>query len=77
MNRRYSEKYQHARGTLPVGLRPEFDKLVEHYRYAATKHYGQPYVSYVVLAELIFLGWRDVEEDITPELLAHQEQQGS
>ena len=76
MNQTYGEKYRHVRGTLPIGLRPEFDKLVEHYKYAAIKCVGRPYVSYAVLAELILLGWRDVE-DITPALLAHQEQQES
>ena len=61
----YSEKHDIARKRLPEDLRLEFDKLVEHYSYAAVKHHGRPWVSYDVLAELIRLGWRDTEPQRT------------
>lgn len=58
-----SEKHEEARESVPKDLRDVFDELVEHYRFAATKHHGKPYISYVVLAELVELGWRYVERD--------------
>lgn len=58
MNEVRSEKYELARKTLPDELKPEFDKLVEYYRFAAAKHHGSPFVSYIVLAELVNSGWR-------------------
>lgn len=56
-----SEKHEYARNTLPERLKPAFDELVEHYKFAATRFHGRPYISYIVLAELIRLGWRCVE----------------
>ena len=57
---------------MPDDLKPIFDDLVTDYRFAATKHHGSPFVSYVVLAEMVKLGWRlgaeqirDVVEDIS------------
>jgi hypothetical protein len=60
MNDLRSEKHEHARNTVPEGLRPVFDEFVEHYKFAATQFHGRPYISYVVLAELVRLGWRCV-----------------
>jgi len=45
----YGEKYEAARQSLPTDLREEFDKLVEHYKYADTITYGHPWVAYKVL----------------------------
>lgn len=53
-----SEKHETARNTLPDELKPVFDDLVDDYRFAATKHHGSPFVSYVVLAEMVRMGWR-------------------
>jgi hypothetical protein len=39
-------------------LKSVFDDLVADYRFAATKHHGSPFVSYIVLAEMVRLGWR-------------------
>lgn len=51
-----SEKHEQARDSLPDKLKPVFDNFVTDYRLAATKHHGSPFVSYVVLAEMIRLG---------------------
>ncbi|NLS93180.1 MAG: hypothetical protein GXX96_13570 [Planctomycetaceae bacterium] len=53
-----SEKHEAARNTLPDELKPVFDDFVGDYKFAATKHHGSPYVSYIVLAEMVRLGWR-------------------
>ena len=53
-----SEKELQARDSLPEDLRPIFDDFVTDYKFAATKHHGRPYVSYIVLAEMVRLGWR-------------------
>lgn len=57
-----SEKHEQARESLPEELRDVFDGFVVDYRFAATKHHGAPYISYVVVAEMVRLGWRMVEE---------------
>jgi len=53
-----SEKYEQARSTLPETLRPIFDDFVADYKYHATSRHGAPYVSYIVLADMIRAGWR-------------------
>lgn len=53
-----SEKHESARNSLPDELRPVFDAFVEDYKFAASKHHGSPFVSYVVLAEMVKAGWR-------------------
>lgn len=50
--------YAKARDALPANLQPEYDSLVVWYRYLATLHNGQPFVSYKILADLIRSGWR-------------------
>jgi hypothetical protein len=47
-----------VRETLPNELKSVFDQLVEDYRFLALKHHGSPFASYVVLAELVKIGWR-------------------
>ncbi len=61
MSTQRSEKHDQARNSLPDELKPIFDDLVADYRFVATKHHGAPYVSYVVLAEMVQAGWRLVE----------------
>ena len=58
MERKISEKELEARNSLPEDLKPVFDEFVADYRYAATLRYGKPYVSYIVLADMIKAGWR-------------------
>ena len=53
-----SEKHESARNSLPDDLKPVFDGLIADYRFGATKHHGSPYVSYVVLADLVRTGRR-------------------
>lgn len=61
MTEQRSEKCEQARNSLPNDLKPVFDELVAEYRFAALKHHGSPYVSYVVLADIVRSGWRHVE----------------
>jgi len=53
-----SEKCERARMTLPEELRSVFDQFVEDYKFAGTIHHGSPFVSYVILAEMVRAGWR-------------------
>ncbi len=62
-----SEKHELARSRVPDELKDVFDEFVEHYKFAATKHHGSPFVSYVVLAEMVKLGWRCVDEALESE----------
>ena len=59
-----SQKNEQARSSLPDGLKPVFDDFVTDYKFAATKHHGSPFVSYVVLAEMVRLGWRLTAEPL-------------
>ena len=58
MEHKRSEKELEARNSLPEELRPVFDEFVADYRYAATGRYGKPYISYIVLADMVRAGWR-------------------
>lgn len=66
-----SEKHEIARSSLPESLRPVFDDFVGDYKFAATKHHGSPFVSYIVLAEMVRAGWRlaaePVRDDVIPQ----------
>lgn len=57
-----SAKFIEARNSLPEKMKPTFDDFVADYRYAASVRHGQPYVSYIVLADMIRAGWRRTEE---------------
>jgi hypothetical protein len=61
---RRSEKYEQARSSLPEDLRPVFDAFVEDYKFAGTIHHGAPFVSYIILAEMVTAGWRPSGEPI-------------
>jgi hypothetical protein len=58
-------KHEEARNSLPPELVPVFDDLVADYRFYATKRHGAPYVSYMVLADMVRAGWR-LSADQTP-----------
>jgi hypothetical protein len=62
MNYKMTAKHLEARQLLPNDLKKQFDVLVEDYRNHATHRHGAPYVSYVVLADLIMSGWRRIEK---------------
>ena len=53
-----SSKYLEALNTLNDELKPIFEEFVSDYIYAATARYGKPYVSYIVLADMVRAGWR-------------------
>lgn len=53
-----SEKHEEARSSLPPELVTVFDDMVNDYKFFAAKCHGSPFVSYVVLAELVRAGWR-------------------
>ena len=64
MDTQRSEKHEQARNSLPEELRSIFDDFVDDYRFAATKVHGSPFVSYMVLAEMVRAGWRLAAEPI-------------
>ena len=53
-----SEKHEQARNSLSEELRSVFDDFVADYKFAGIKHYGSPFVSYIILAEMVRAGWR-------------------
>jgi len=57
-----SPKQEEARNTLPEELKPIFDEFVADYKYHASLRHGAPYVSYIVLADMVRAGWRNVSE---------------
>ena len=58
MSETRSEKHELARNSLPDDLKPVFDDFVTDYKFAGTKHHGSPFVSYIILAEMVRMGWR-------------------
>jgi hypothetical protein len=58
MEQQQSFKQIEARNSLPDDLKPIFDEFVSDYIYSATLRYGRPYVSYIVLADMVKAGWR-------------------
>jgi hypothetical protein len=56
-----NSKRDDTRAGLADDLCPVFDQLANDYRFAAIKHHGTPFVSYVALAELARMGWQGVE----------------
>ena len=57
MNYMNSEKCKEAKENLSEDLRDINDEFVADYRYAATLRHGKPYVSYIVLADIVKAGW--------------------
>ena len=62
MSENRTPKHEEARNSLPDELKPIFDQLVAEYKFAAAMRHGAPYVSYIVLADLIKAGWRPSAE---------------
>lgn len=62
-----SQKHEEARNTLPDDLKPVFDEMVEDYKFATFTRYGSGYVAYIVLADLIRVGWRHVADPLTDQ----------
>lgn len=57
-----SDKMDVARRSLPPELTPVFEEFVADYKFCATRRHGAPYVSYIVLADMVRAGWRRVAE---------------
>ena len=57
-----SERFIEARDGLTDDLKPIYEEFVSNYIYAATLRYGRPYVSYIVLADMVRAGWRPTAE---------------
>lgn len=57
-NEKRSKKHDDARNALPPDLQSPFDELVADYKFAAFRHHRRPFVSYLVLADLVREGWR-------------------
>ena len=55
-----TNKREQARNTLPDDLWPVFEELVEDYKFATLTRCGRGYVAYMVLADLVKVGWRHV-----------------
>ena len=62
MEHTQSEKFIEAKNSLSDELKPIYEEFVSDYRYAATLRYGKPYVSYIVLADMVRAGWRPAAE---------------
>ena len=56
-----TDTYIKAEQSLPPELHPLLEQLVSEYRFASFKHHGQPFASPMVIAELIRMGWRNVD----------------
>lgn len=68
-----SEKYEQARAMLPEELWAVFDEFVADYKFAGTIHHGSPFVSYIILAEMVKAGWRPSGEPIGQWITASEE----
>jgi hypothetical protein len=55
-----SKKHEDARTALTTELQSVFDDLVADYQFFGRKHYDTPFVSYLILADLVRQGWRCV-----------------
>lgn len=62
-----TEKHQAARDVLSVELQDVFDDFVNDYKFFGTKHYGSPFISYIILAEMVKAGWRPSAEPLKDE----------
>jgi len=58
MGEKVTAKQKEARDSLPEELRPLYDELVADYKFATFKRHGRGYVAYMVLADLVRVGWR-------------------
>jgi hypothetical protein len=67
-----SENHELARNSLPEELRPIFDDFVADDKFAGTKHQGAPFVSHVMLAEMVRAGWRLAADPIRDSAASDQ-----
>lgn len=64
--RKLTAKHEEARSSLPAELQPIFDEFVADYKFHAMTRHGAPYVSYIVLADMVRSGWRRMDESKAP-----------
>jgi hypothetical protein len=67
MSQTRTPKHEEAHNSLPDELKPIFDDFVADYKFHATKRHGAPYVSYIVLADMVRAGWRLAAEPTKAE----------
>jgi hypothetical protein len=67
MEAQRTRKEEEARNSLPDDLRPIFDDFVADYKFHGTKRHGKPYVSYIVLADMVRAGWRLAAEPLSKD----------
>jgi hypothetical protein len=67
MNEKRTEKHEQARNSLPDDLKPIFDRFVNDYKFHGMTRYGSPFVSYIILADMIREGWRLTAQPIAAE----------
>jgi len=58
MDNPLTAKHQEAIDSLPEDLRSVFDEFVTQYKYSASMRHGSPFVSYIVLSDMVKAGWR-------------------
>lgn len=76
MTEKRTPKHEEAQNSLPDELKPVFDEFVADYKYAASMRHGAPYVSYIVLADMIRAGWRLAAKPIKSEEDNRTKQEG-
>lgn len=59
-------KREEARSSLTPELQDTFDELVADYQFFGVKHYDRPFVSYVIIADLVRQGWRCTTQQVRP-----------
>ncbi len=53
-----SPKKKEAKESIPPDLWPIYEQLIGEYKSFSIEHYGKPWFSYLILADLINAGWR-------------------
>lgn len=76
MENQRSPREEEARTALPDELRPIFDAFVADYKFHGTKRHGKPYISYIVLADMVRAGWRLAAEPIRDYCTTSEEANG-
>lgn len=54
--------------SLPPELHEVFQRLISEYQYHCILRYGKPFVSYIILADMIRSGWRPTHEPFSVEM---------
>lgn len=68
MKKEDKSKKDQAFESLPTELHEIFKRLISEYQYLCILRYGKPFVSYIILADLIKTGWRPTHEPFPTEI---------